>query len=105
MKQYLINAWKKCGITKEQLKDIAVRTFKTFIVAVGASFVVSVESFYTVSSVDGLKEFAYSAALSAVTAGLTAVLNIAIKLFKNWLDDKKLTQEEIDETLNESEGF
>ena len=103
MKQNLLKALKRCGITKEQLKDIAVRTFKTFIVA--ASIVVSVESFYTVSSVDGLKEFAYSAILSAVMAGLTAVLNIAIKLFNNWLDDKKLTQEEIEETLNESEGF
>lgn len=103
MKQNLLKALKKSGITKEQLKDIAVRTFKTFIVAVGASIVVSVESFYTVSSVDGLKEFAYSAILSAVMAGLTAVLNIAIKLFNNWLDDKKLTQEEIEETLKESE--
>lgn len=105
MKQKILNAFKKYGITKEQMKDIAVRTFKTFIVAVGASIVVSVENFYVVSSVDGLKQFAYSAALSAVMAGLTAVLNIAIKLFKNWLDDKKLTQEEIDEALNESEGL
>lgn len=105
MKQKILNILKKCGITKEQMKDVAVRTFKTFIVAVGASLIVSVESFYTVSGVDGLKEFAYSAILSAVMAGLTAVLNIGIKLFKNWIDDKKLTQEEIDEALNESESF
>lgn len=102
MKQKLINAWKKYGITKEQMKDIAIRTFKTFIVAVGASLVVSVENFYVVSSVEGLKRFAYSSALSSVMAGFTAVMNIAIKLFRNWLDDKKLTQEEIDEALNES---
>lgn len=100
MKQF----FEKIGITKEQLKDVAIRTFKTFIVAVGASIVVSVENFYAVSSIDGLKEFAYSAVLSAVMAGLTAILNIAIKLFTNWLDDRKLTQEEIDETLNESEA-
>lgn len=101
--KYILEVLKKLGITKEQLKDIAVRTLKTFIVAVGASIVVSVENFYSVSSIDGLKEFAYSAVLSAVMAGLTAVLNIGIKLFNNWLDDKKLTQEEIEETLNESE--
>lgn len=104
MKNFFTKVLKKIGITKEQAKDVAIRTFKTFIVAVGASLVVSVESFYIVSSVDGLKKFAYTAILSAVMAGLTAILNIGIKLFKNWLNDKKLTQEEIDEALNESEG-
>ena len=104
MKRYLVDLWKKIGITKEQLKDIAIRTLKTFIVAIGASIVVSVESFYIVSNADELKEFAYSAILSAVMAGLTAVFNIAIKLFKNWFDDKKLTQEEIDEAIGESDG-
>lgn len=103
MKNFFIKALKKIGITKEQAKDIAVRTFKTFIVAVGASLVVSVESFYSVSTIDGLKEFAYTATFSAVMAGLTAALNIAINLVRNWLDDYKITQDEINETFGESE--
>ncbi len=91
-------------ITKEQIKDIAIRTFKTFIVAVFAALVVQVESFYGISDVEGMKEFIYTAVLSAVMAGLTAVLNIVIKLFKNWLDDKKLTQEEINEAIGGERG-
>ncbi|MBR3592143.1 MAG: hypothetical protein IKL46_04760 [Clostridia bacterium] len=103
MKNFFTKVLKRIGITKEQAKDIAVRTFKTFIVAVGASLVVSVESFYSVSTIDGIKEFAYTTILSAVMAGLTAALNIAINLFRNWLNDYKITQDEINETFGESE--
>ncbi len=86
-------------LTKEQVKDIAIRTVKTFIVVAVGALAVNIENFYGITDINSLKEIAYAALISAVSAGLTAVLNIAIKLFDNWIDDRELTAEEISEAL------
>ncbi len=96
-------------LTKLQLKDIGIRTLKTAIVAAFTAFFGSV-TLIVFTDIDSLKIAIYNAAMTAGTAAGTAILNIGIKLFNGWIDDRKLTQEEIDEALggntkNQNTGF
>jgi hypothetical protein len=59
---------------KEDVKDVAIRTGKTFIATFLASLSVQVG---TVNDVNTAK----AALLAAVAAGITAAINIAIKAF------------------------
>ena len=87
-------------LTKEQLKDIGIRTLKTAAVAAFSAFIGTI-TLITFTDLDSLKIALYNAALTAGTAAGTAVLNIGIKLFRNWIDDGKLTTEEIDEAFGD----
>ncbi len=86
-------------ITKDQAKDILFRTLKTFLAAFIAALIVSADSFFGISDIEGLKEFFYSALVSAVAAGITAILNVVIKLVKNYIDDRNITYDEIKEAF------
>jgi hypothetical protein len=77
-------------ITKEQVKDIAVRTLKTLLVVALVAFVAALKS--SVTSFD-------AALISAGSAVGTVVLNVLIKLIKNFIDDWKLTAEELDDAF------
>lgn len=77
-------------ITKEQVKDIAVRTLKTLLVVALVAFVTALKS--SVTSFD-------AALISAGSAVGTVVLNVLIKLIKNFIDDWKLTAEELDDAF------
>ena len=74
-------------ITKVQVKDILVRTFKTLLVVALTAFVTA-----WVSSGMTNVEASLIASLSAVG---TMVLNVVIKLIKNLIDDWKLTAEDL----------
>ena len=85
-------------ITKEQIKDIAIRTAKTaliaFLVALGGALAV----IFT-TDLNELKVALYHAFITAAMTAGTAVLNILVKLIKNFIDDWKLTANEIEEAF------
>ena len=74
-------------ITKAQVKDIAVRTLKTLLVVALVAFITALKS-------SGMTDFE-AALISAGSAVGTMVLNVVIKLIKNFIDDWKLTAEEL----------
>ena len=74
-------------LTKEQLKDIAIRTLKTAVV-------VALTAFVTAWASTGMTNVE-AAAIAAGAAAGTAVLNIIVKLITNIIDDWALTEEEI----------
>lgn len=78
-------------LTKEQLKDIGIRTLKTAVV-------VALTAFVTAWASTGMTNIE-AAAIAAGAAAGTAVLNIVVKLITNLIDDWKLTTEEIDEAF------
>ena len=78
-------------ITKEQVKDIAVRTLKTLLV-------VALTAFVTAWVSNGMTGIEASLIAAGSTVG-TIVLNIVIKLIKNLIDDWKLTAEELDDAF------
>lgn len=78
-------------LTKEQLKDIGIRTLKTAVVVALTAFVAA----WVSSSMTNVE----AAAIAAGSAAGTAVLNILVKLISNFIDDWKLTTDEIDEAF------
>ncbi len=78
-------------ITKEQLKDIGIRTLKTAVVVLLAAFVTA----WVSAGMTNIE----AAAISAATAAGTAILNVFVKLVTNLLDDFNLTEEEIAEAF------
>ena len=78
-------------LSKEQLKDILVRTLKTLVVVALTAFVTAWVS-TDMTNVE-------AALIAAGTAAGTFVLNIAIKLIKNFIDDWKLTAEDVEEAF------
>ena len=87
-------------LTKTQLKDIGIRTLKTAAVTALSAFIGAI-TLITFTDLDSLKITLYNAALTAGATAGTAILNIGIKLFKNWIDDGKLTTEEINEAFGD----
>lgn len=78
-------------ITKEQVKDIAVRSAKTLLV-------VALVAFVTAWTSTGMTDIE-AAAISAGSAVGTIVLNFLIKIIKNFMDDWKLTAEELEDAF------
>lgn len=78
-------------LTKEQLKDIGIRTLKTVVVVALTAFVTA----WVSNAMTNIE----AAAISAGSAVGTVVLNIIVKLITNYIDDWKLTSEEIDEAF------
>lgn len=74
-------------LTKEQIKDIAIRTVKTVVVVAITAFVVA----WTSSNMTDIE----AALISAGSAAGTFVLNIIVKLITNLIDDWKLTPDEL----------
>lgn len=84
-------------ITKEQLKDIIVRTLKTLLVVALTAFVTA-----WVSTDMTNIEAALIATGSAVG---TFVLNILVKLITNLIDDWKLTPDELIDIFGDGEDY
>ncbi len=82
-------------ITKEQLKDIVVRTLKTLLVVALTAFVTAWVS-TDMTNVE-------AALISAGTTAGTFILNIVIKLVTNFIDDWKLTPDELIDIFGEGE--
>lgn len=82
-------------ITKEQLKDIIVRTLKTLLVVALTAFVTAWAS----TDMTNIE----AALIAAGSAAGTLVLNIVIKLITNFIDDWKLTADEIEEAFGGEE--
>lgn len=78
-------------ITKAQVKDIAVRSLKTLLVVALITFITALKS-------SGMTDFE-AALISAGSAIGTMVLNVVIKLIKNFIDDWKLTAEDLDDAF------
>jgi hypothetical protein len=78
-------------ITKEQLKDIFIRTVKTLLVVALTAFVTAWVS-TDMTNVE-------AALIAAGTTAGTFILNIVIKLVTNFIDDWKLTADEIEEAF------
>ena len=78
-------------ITKEQLKDVAVRTLKTLLVVALTTFVTA----WVSNGMSGVE----ASLIAAGSAVGTMVLNVVIKLIKNLIDDWKLTSEELEDAF------
>ena len=78
-------------ITKEQIKDIAIRTAKTLLVVALTAFVTA----WTSTGMTSIE----AAAIAVGSAVGTIVLNIIVKLITNLIDDWKLTADEIEEAF------
>ena len=76
-------------LTKDQMKDIGVRTLKTVVVVALVAFVTA----FTSSNMTDIE----AALIAAGSAVGTFVLNIVVKLIKNLIDDWRLTPEELAE--------
>ena len=93
-------------LTKEQLKDIAIRTGKTALVAFVTAFAGAIVLIAT-TDLNGIKIGLYNALIASGTTAGTAILNVLVKLFTNFLNDGQLTEEEINEAFGDytnSEG-
>jgi hypothetical protein len=73
--------------TKDQIKDIGIRTLKTAVVVALVAFVTA----FTSSNMTDVE----AALIAAGSAVGTFVLNIIVKLIKNLIDDWKLTPDEL----------
>ena len=82
-------------LTKEQLKDIAIRTLKTVVVVALVAFVTA----FTSSNMTDVE----AALIAAGSAVGTFVLNIVVKLVTNLIDDWKLTPDELADIFGEGE--
>lgn len=82
-------------ISKEQFKDIGIRTLKT-------AFVVALTAFAT-AVVSSHMTNIEAAVISAGAAAGTAILNILVKLVSNFIDDFNLTEDEINEAFGGGE--
>lgn len=78
-------------ITKQQVKDIAIRTVKTLLVVALTAFVTA----WTSTGMTSIE----AAAIAAGSAVGTIVLNIIVKLIKNLIDDWHLTSEELEKAF------
>ena len=81
-------------LSKEQIKDIGIRTLKTAVVAFFTAFVGAITLVVT-TDLNELKIALYHALIVAGTATGTAILNILVKLVSNFIDDFNLTEDEI----------
>lgn len=82
-------------LTKEQLKDIGVRTLKTILVVALTAFVVA----WTSSNMTDIE----AALIATGSAVGTFVLNIVVKLVTNLIDDWRLTPDELIDIFGEDE--
>lgn len=78
-------------LTKAQLKDIGIRTLKTAIV-------VALTAFVTAWVSTGMTNIE-AAAISAGSAVGTVILNTLVKLITNFIDDGKLTAEDVEKAF------
>lgn len=83
-------------LTKEQVKDIAVRTLKTVFVVALTAFVVA----WTSSNMTDIE----AALISAGSAAGTFVLNIVVKVIANLIDDWRLTSDELNDIFGGDEN-
>lgn len=82
-------------LTKEQVKDIVVRTLKTVFVVALTAFVVA----WTSSNMTDIE----AALIAAGSAAGTFILNIVVKLISNLIDDWRLTPDELANIFGEGE--
>lgn len=82
-------------LTKDQMKDIGVRTLKTVVVVALVAFVTA----FTSSNMTDIE----AALIAAGSAVGTFVLNIVVKLIKNLIDDWKLTPDELIDIFGEDD--
>ena len=80
-------------LTKDQMKDIGIRTLKTAVVVALTAFVVA----FTSSNMTDIE----AALIAAGSAVGTFVLNIVVKLIKNLIDDWRLTPDELIDIFGE----
>lgn len=82
-------------LTKEQVKDIVIRTLKTVFVVALTAFVVA----WTSSNMTDIE----AALIAAGSAAGTFILNIVVKLISNLIDDWRLTPDELANIFGEGE--
>lgn len=82
-------------ITKEQFKDISIRTLKTVVVVALVAFVTA----FTSSNMTDIE----AALIAAGSAVGTFILNIVVKLIKNLIDDWRLTPDELIDIFGEDD--
>lgn len=82
-------------LTKEQIKDIGIRTLKTAVVVALTAFVVA----FTSSNMTDIE----AALIAAGSAVGTFVLNIVVKLITNLIDDWRLTPDELADIFGEDD--
>ncbi|MBR3552930.1 MAG: hypothetical protein IKN72_06035 [Clostridia bacterium] len=75
-------------MNKINWKDVAARTVKTFVAAFAPA--ISIDLLYGISDAKGLAKGALAMLISAASAGITAVWNMLLELFRdrfdNWID-------------------
>lgn len=74
-------------LTKDQMKDIGIRTLKTAVVVALVAFVTA----FTSSNMTDVE----AALIAAGSAVGTFILNIVVKLVTNLIDDWRLTPDEL----------
>ena len=82
-------------LTKEQVKDILIRTLKTAVVVALTAFVVA----FTSSNMTDVE----ADLIAAGSAVGTFILNIVVMLIKNLIDDWKLTPDELVDIFGEGD--
>lgn len=82
-------------LTKEQVKDILIRTLKTAVVVALTAFVVA----FTSSNMTDVE----AALIAAGSAVGTFILNIVVKLITNLIDDWRLTPDELIDIFGEDD--
>jgi hypothetical protein len=82
-------------LTKDQIKDIGIRTLKTAVVVALTAFVVA----FTSSNMTDVE----AALIAAGSAVGTFVLNIVVKLITNLIDDWRLTPDELADIFGEDD--
>jgi hypothetical protein len=82
-------------ITKEQIKDIVIRTLKT-------ALIVAITAFATAWASSGMID-TEAALITAGSAVGTFILNIVVKLVTNLIDDWKLTPDELIDIFGEDD--
>ena len=82
-------------LTKDQMKDIGVRTLKTVVVVALVAFVTA----FTSSNMTDIE----AALIAAGSAVGTFILNIVVKLVTNLIDDWRLTPDELIDIFGEDD--
>jgi hypothetical protein len=82
-------------LTKDQMKDIGVRTLKTVVVVALVAFVTA----FTSSNMTDVE----AALIAAGSAVGTFILNIVVKLVTNLIDDWRLTPDELIDIFGEDD--
>jgi phosphotransferase system glucose/maltose/N-acetylglucosamine-specific IIC component len=90
-------------VTKEKIKDVVTRAFKTFIQAFIGS--ITIDGFFGVTDFDAIKRIALSMLVAGVAAGVSAVWNMILDFVYRKIDEAMPTEEELAKSIEEGLGL